>query len=214
MSTILVVDDMAVIREPVAAALRERGYQTMCAENGREALKAARANHPDLVLLEMTMPVMDGLACLKALRADAHLHDTPVIIMTALAERHSVIQAAKLGIAAYLLKSQFMLEETLDRVEQCIGPASGNQSGQPGRQAGSVDSRTVDRTTDLEPDFDAKAAAAPRDARSDSVEGLDDIRPGMSAAEIISQVGNSDELSALIDIDDADDGDAMERKRA
>ena len=69
MSTILVIDDVGIFREPLAASRRLAGYETACAANGREALDAIRAKRPDLIPLDLAMPVMDGLSFLKALRA-------------------------------------------------------------------------------------------------------------------------------------------------
>ena len=70
MSSILVVDDMAVFREPIAASLRLAGHQTQCAADGEEALRMVRQRRPDLILLDVSMPKMDGITFLKRLRAE------------------------------------------------------------------------------------------------------------------------------------------------
>src|SRR5204862_5451141 len=87
--TILVVDDMPIFRDPIAASLRLAGYSTVCAANGREALVAARVNRPDAILLDVAMPVMDGISFLRALRAeaDASLAKVPVILLTAVSDK-------------------------------------------------------------------------------------------------------------------------------
>ena len=124
MITILVVDDMPIFRDPIAAALRLAGYQTTAASNGLEALATARANRPDLVLLDLAMPVMDGLTCLRAIRADAALVNVPVILLTAMSEKRQVLEAAKLGVKDYLLKSRFSLTDLLTRVKGALGGKS------------------------------------------------------------------------------------------
>ncbi|HKQ49476.1 MAG TPA: HDOD domain-containing protein [Phycisphaerae bacterium] len=123
MSTILIVDDMEIFREPIASTLRSKGYATVCASNGKEAIHVLETQTPDLVLLDLAMPIMDGLTCLKAIRGDARLRDLPVILLTASSDRAHVTQAAQLGVSGYLLKSQFSLKEMLSRVEQHIGPS-------------------------------------------------------------------------------------------
>ena len=67
MKTILVVDDSTICREPMAATLRLKGYQTLEAANGQEALQIAQTQKPDLILLDVTMPVMDGFLILLGL---------------------------------------------------------------------------------------------------------------------------------------------------
>jgi HD-like signal output (HDOD) protein/CheY-like chemotaxis protein len=121
MTTILVVDDMPIFRDPIAAALRLAGYQTTAASNGLEALATARANRTDLILLDLAMPVMDGLTCLRAIRADAALVNVPVILLTAMSEKRHVLEAAKLGVKDYLLKSRFSLTDLLARVKSALG---------------------------------------------------------------------------------------------
>jgi CheY-like chemotaxis protein len=123
MSTVLVVDDMPIFRDPIAASLRLAGYKTVCAATGAEALAAARARRPDVVLLDVSMPGMDGISCLRAVRADPSLADLPVILLTAVSDRQYVLEAGKLGVKDYLLKSRFSLADLLARVAKYAPPA-------------------------------------------------------------------------------------------
>src|SRR5688572_24595203 len=82
MQTILVVDDMAIFREPLAACLKHEGYATVCAANGKEALTAVVRKRPDLILLDLAMPVMDGLTFLRHLRGNPATSALPVILLT------------------------------------------------------------------------------------------------------------------------------------
>lgn len=118
MKRILVVDDMPIFREPIAASLRREGYETVCASNGKEALQEVERQRPDLILLDLAMPVMDGIACLKVLRQNPANKDIPVLILSALSEREAVTEAARLGVQGYLLKSQFSLGDLLARVRE------------------------------------------------------------------------------------------------
>lgn len=124
MSTVLVVDDMPIFLEPIAATLRREGYETCCAQNGMEALAIAQREPPDLILLDIAMPVLDGLSCLKRLRADPRTRSIPVIMLTAAAERQMVLSAVGAGIQGYLLKSRFSLEAMLAQVRKALASRS------------------------------------------------------------------------------------------
>jgi putative nucleotidyltransferase with HDIG domain len=123
MTRILIVDDMAVFREPIAAALRAKGYETGCAENGRQALAMVKNRAPDLILLDVAMPVMNGLDYLKAVRDDPSIARPPIILLTAVAEKDYVVQAAQLGVREYMLKSSFSLDDLLGRIGRCLEEA-------------------------------------------------------------------------------------------
>jgi CheY-like chemotaxis protein len=122
MSTVLVVDDMPIFRDPLAASLRLAGYDTLCAADGAAALALARVRRPDVILLDVSMPVMDGFACLRDLRRDPKLADVPVILLTAASDRRFVLEAGKLGVKDYLLKSRFSLADLMARVGKYAEP--------------------------------------------------------------------------------------------
>lgn len=126
MSLILVVDDMAVIREPIAAALRGKGYTTACASDGKEALALIKRTPPDLILLDVSMPGMDGLSVLRVLRSDPASAKVPVILLTASADKEHIVRAAKFGVRDYVLKSRFSFAELLARVEKYLSPEPSN----------------------------------------------------------------------------------------
>lgn len=121
MNTILVVDDMAIFRDPITATLRAEGYHALCAASGAEALRMMKASRPDLVMLDVAMPKVDGLTVLRAMRGDAELANVPVIVLTAHSDKRYVMEAAKLGAKEYLLKSRFSLAEMLERVRRHLG---------------------------------------------------------------------------------------------
>ncbi|HUB26236.1 MAG TPA: HDOD domain-containing protein [Tepidisphaeraceae bacterium] len=133
MKTVLIVDDMAVFREPIAASLSLAGYQALCAADGEEALAVARANHPDVIVLDVAMPKMDAMTFLKHLRADTSIAKTSVIILTALSDKKYVLAAGSFGVRDYLLKSRFRLKDLLTRIEKAYESAqvpAGTPSGE------------------------------------------------------------------------------------
>jgi CheY-like chemotaxis protein len=125
MSLVMVVDDMAVVREPIAASLRASGYQTVSAGGGLEALNALQIAIPDLILLDLSMPGMDGMTVLRALRKSSTTAHTPVILLTASADKGDVVEASRLGVRDYVLKSRFSLPEMLARVGKYLCPPNG-----------------------------------------------------------------------------------------
>jgi len=120
MKKVLVVDDMAICREPIAEALQGRGYNVVCAASGEEALSALRNQKPDVVLLDMAMPGLDGLAVLRTIRSNREWRSLPVIMLTDKADRECIVGAASLSIQGYILKSKFSLSALLARVETCL----------------------------------------------------------------------------------------------
>lgn len=118
MKLVLVVDDEAVIREPIAAALKLAGYRTATAADGKAALAIAVRDTPGLVILDLSMPVMDGMTCLAALRSYPPTASVPVILLTATADKPLVAEAARLRAKDYLLKSAFTLPKLLKRVTE------------------------------------------------------------------------------------------------
>lgn len=118
MRTVLVVDDVPDARDVVARLLKLGGMQAVTAEDGYEALAAVRAQTPDLVLLDLTMPRMDGVGVLKALRGDPRWKDLPVILFTAVSEGRLVEEAGRLGVQDYILKGGVGGAELLDRISR------------------------------------------------------------------------------------------------
>jgi len=101
---VLTVDDSLTVRLVLAKAFQPYDCELLEACNGKEGLALAAREKPNLILLDLSMPVMDGIATLTALRADANLKSTPVIMLTAEADRTSVFQVTKLGVSDYILK--------------------------------------------------------------------------------------------------------------
>lgn len=116
---ILTVDDSKTIRQIVAKVFRTYDCAVLEAANGVVGLATATREKPDLILLDYTMPVMDGFEVLARLRSDPDLKNTPVIMLTAEAGRETVIRIAKLGVRDYLIKP-FKEEMLIERVSRVV----------------------------------------------------------------------------------------------
>lgn len=119
MRRILVAEDDFDIARLVQFQLQFNGYAVTLAPDGSEALKAARNDPPDLILVDWMMPVMDGLQTVKALKADPALRHIPVILMTARAQGHDIQAGMTAGAAAYLVKP-FPLEQLISTIGEVL----------------------------------------------------------------------------------------------
>lgn len=119
MERILVVDDDPDILQFVQMNLELEGFETSVAEGGRAALQLARERPPDLVLLDVMMPEMDGLTVLRHLRNDPPTANVPVIILTAKALAEDRVKGLHLGADDYITKP-FELEELIARVRSVM----------------------------------------------------------------------------------------------
>ncbi len=109
-STILIVDDTPAGREALKGVLMDQGYELILAENGAQALERAARQVPDLILLDVMMPEMDGLEVCRRLRSDPRTAEVPVIMVTALDDRKSKVQGLEVGADDFISKP-------FDRVE-------------------------------------------------------------------------------------------------
>ena len=104
MTVVLIVDDEKALRDGLAEAIRDLGYEPITASSGREALAVATKAKPDAALLDLRMPDMDGLQVLIRLRNDADGAKLPVAIITAYATAANTIEAMRLGAFDHLTK--------------------------------------------------------------------------------------------------------------
>lgn len=112
---ILIVDDLADNLRLLSSNLSSYGYRTRAVKNGSMALIGAKAMPPDLILLDIRMPEMDGYEVCRQLKADPQLRDIPIIFLSALDETEDKVRAFQAGGADYITKP-FQMEEVLARV--------------------------------------------------------------------------------------------------
>jgi DNA-binding response OmpR family regulator len=119
-STILIADDEPLLTELLEFRLAARGYRTVVAHDGREALARFEEEKPDAIVLDAMMPVMDGHQVLRQLRADPETAGVPVIMLTARRQERDIVGALELGANDYLVKP-FIPDELIARLSRLIG---------------------------------------------------------------------------------------------
>lgn len=117
---ILIVEDETDIREAMAEAIADAGFTVTTAENGQVGLQKALEIKPDLILLDLIMPVLDGHGTLKKLREDAWGRNAKVVVLTAMDDVTNVATAYKGSIAGYIIKAHSSLDEIVKKVKEVI----------------------------------------------------------------------------------------------
>lgn len=102
--TVLIIDDVKVMRSILKKQLGAASYNVLEAEDGSIGYRLALKEKPDIILLDVMMPVQDGFECLKELKQDEKTKDIPVIMCTAKGERKDVLEAKSLGAVDYIVK--------------------------------------------------------------------------------------------------------------
>ena len=121
--TIVIADDDSFITHAYKAGLEEAGYLVIVATDGEEALKQIQALHPDVVLMELILPQLDGFSLLKTLSEDPLLADIPVIVLTNLSQDSDVEEARRLGADDVMVKSDVSLQDVLAQIDRLLAAA-------------------------------------------------------------------------------------------
>lgn len=121
---ILAVDDAAFILSRIQDALGDH-YDMTTVNSGLRALRYLEEHKPDLILLDIRMPVKDGFEILREIRSMEDRADIPIIMLTAMEDRQSVMRGIELGVRDYVLKP-FVPEDLLERVQRILEPGAGD----------------------------------------------------------------------------------------
>ena len=125
MTKILVVEDERRIRELLVDILRDSGFDVIEAEDGSEGLEKACSEHPDIILLDVMMPAMDGFQVLEKLKDDPAVQSIAVIMVTAKGQDTDVVKAKEMGAIGYICKpwEPDEIETQVKKVESVLGQA-------------------------------------------------------------------------------------------
>lgn len=118
---VLIVEDEQMLRDALITELKNAGFSTLQASNGKEALDVALKERPSLILLDQLMPVMDGTTMLEELRKDDWGRGVPVIMMTNMSQVNTMNASIKAGVNDFVLKADVELEKIVDMVKERLG---------------------------------------------------------------------------------------------
>lgn len=117
---ILLIEDDQFLAEIYVAKFNEAGFEISVAQDGYQGLKKAKEQKPDLILLDLIMPTMDGFDVLRCSKGDADLEGIPVIILSNLGEEEDVRKGLELGADDYLIKAHYTPTEVVVKVKNIL----------------------------------------------------------------------------------------------
>lgn len=120
MSKILIVEDDPFLSEMYSTKLVQENFEVDLAIDGKEAIKKAREMKPDLILLDIVLPKMDGFEVLAEIKKDIELRNIQIIALTNLGQKEEVEKGLKLGADDYIVKAHFTPTEVVNKIKQVI----------------------------------------------------------------------------------------------
>lgn len=118
--TILIIDDDRFMRRATEAALRKHGVAVVSAADGEQGLAYAHDQRPDLILLDVIMPKLNGFEVLRQLKQDSSTAAIPVVLMTALGLENDIALGKDLGAEGYIIKTNTSLRDMVERILQYL----------------------------------------------------------------------------------------------
>ncbi len=117
---VLVVDDDITLRDMYAERLRAEGFEVEIAQDGEQGVDRANKFKPDVILLDIMMPKINGFTVLDILKTTPELKDVPVVLLTALIQEDNKTKGLKAGAADYIVKSETMPKEVVEKIQKLI----------------------------------------------------------------------------------------------
>jgi DNA-binding response OmpR family regulator len=121
MKKVLFIEDEFTLQKAMAETLTKAGYKMVQALDGEAGLRLAFSEKPDLILLDIILPKMDGFQVLEKLKKEEETKNIPVIVLTNLGSAEDIERSLSLGATTYLVKSDHAIEDVLTKVKQAIG---------------------------------------------------------------------------------------------
>ena len=118
---ILVVEDDRFLRELITQKLVREGYEISEAADGEEGVKKAEEIKPDVILMDLILPGIDGFEAISKIKEKPELENVPIIILSNLGQRDDVERGLKLGAVDFLIKAHFTPGEIIEKIEKVLG---------------------------------------------------------------------------------------------
>lgn len=129
MAKILFVEDDPLIVKIYTTRLTADGHQVLSADNGEEGLKIAEQENPNLIVLDVMMPKMDGFAVLTRLRENPQFTNTPILLYSNLAQEDETVRAKDLGATEFIVKANLSPTEMIEKIKQYLQKQRTENSG-------------------------------------------------------------------------------------
>ncbi|MCG2689734.1 response regulator [Candidatus Parcubacteria bacterium] len=120
MKKILFIEDESALQKSMGDSLRREGWEVLSALNGEIGLRQAKTENPDLILLDLILPKMDGFEVFRELKKNKETADIPVIVLTNLEQMEDVEKALELGAKTYLVKANYTLSEVVEKIKDIL----------------------------------------------------------------------------------------------
>lgn len=120
-SKVLLVEDDEMLHTMYTQKFRKEGYEVVSAYNGLEGIKMAEEETPDIILLDIIMPKMDGFVALKKMKKNDDTKEIPVILLTNLGQEEDIRKGRELGATDYFIKANHTPQEVVDKVKDVLG---------------------------------------------------------------------------------------------
>ncbi|OGH89789.1 MAG: hypothetical protein A2537_02305 [Candidatus Magasanikbacteria bacterium RIFOXYD2_FULL_36_9] len=117
---VLLVEDDVFLSGIYQKKFEMEGYKVSLADNGEKALLEVKKKKPNIVMLDILLPKLDGFAVLSKLKSDPEVKDIPVILLTNLGQKDDVEKGLQMGAADYLIKAHFKPSEVVDKIKQVL----------------------------------------------------------------------------------------------
>ncbi len=118
---VLFIEDESALQKTIGDVLKKQGYEIISAMDGAKGIRLAESETPDLILLDLILPKMDGFEVLRRLREGPKTRDIPIVILTNLERMEDVEKALELGAKTYLTKANYTIDEVVEKVKKALG---------------------------------------------------------------------------------------------
>ncbi len=118
---IIIIEDDKFLSDIYKTKFESEGFKVTAVNDGEKGLKAIQTKKPDIVLLDVLLPKLDGFTILETLKKDKTTKDIPVVLLTSMGRKEDVIKGLEMGAADYLIKAHFKPTEVVDKVKKILG---------------------------------------------------------------------------------------------